>query len=198
MQYSMEKGPLMVRLARSGHLKLLPKIHCSVAYKFFAGSPVFFVSEVVSFEDDCSIQVVRHNQWVFAHDMFTHAAWREKDDSLGSCKLDVEKEQDMEVEILSSDIPWILFYNEKDHDALGTITVEYASFRRDGQEPITTRSRSEIVIHGKRDVRYWLRHPIYGWTPNYLGVPAGGGNSACRRTEGVFNPALCVARAGEL
>ncbi|MEW6752982.1 MAG: iron-sulfur cluster assembly protein [Candidatus Latescibacterota bacterium] len=124
------RGPLMVEVRRWGfphgpaHPLFTPsRLHIDVAYRFYAGLPVFFKRGRMEAVHDVEIDYLRDDEWVFSGYSFTHAVWMDRGGRLHEGPVAPGQANDL----------WgVGFYNDRSRDAFIVLWLEHGAEGFDG------------------------------------------------------------------
>lgn len=106
------KGPVMVAMHIWDNLPHYPEVIASVTNKFYANKPYFISSTAMRIEDALDVLALRNGEMVLKRNLITHVAWYDviRDSAIIYDLKDLPTLTDLE---MTSDVPWITFYNEQ-------------------------------------------------------------------------------------
>ena len=145
--YDVLRGPVCVRVERSGHpiLGLGPhvgqahKVMAHIVYTFFAESPYFLMESRLEALEDVRFRDCRNDEWVDMAPSMPAAAWM-IDGEIGFGKQSWQRR----------DPEWLSFYNEDNGDAFATLRLAYECTHPHFSEPAAT-----AILD-----RAWVRYPV--------------------------------------
>ena len=128
--YSVTRGPLSVVVRRWGfpHSTVHPlftpsRMHITVEYRFFAGTPYFLKQGTMEMIQDLEITYLRDDEWVFSGYSFTDSVWMGSDGKLRIGEVQKGLENDL----------WAVgFFNRQSRDAFIALRLEHRAEKFDG------------------------------------------------------------------
>ena len=128
--YEVIRGPLCTIVRRWGfpHSTLHPvftpsRMHITVEYRFFAGTPYFTKRSTMEVIQDMEITYLRDDEWVFSGRPFTDTVWMTSDGKLRTGDVDDEYNDDL----------WSVgFFNRQSRDAFIALFLEHDAEHFDG------------------------------------------------------------------
>ncbi|MFW6133534.1 MAG: hypothetical protein ACOC8F_06515 [Planctomycetota bacterium] len=151
---SESRGPLVYEVRRKGPLPRYPEAEADIRYHFFATQPYVIMQSSVRFVKDLHVRILRNGELVFAPDLFTHVACRDRDGKLHTAEIAEAAELDF---ASSPDDPWLAFYNPETGLAVATIRLKVTNTGPDGGEPVLVDYRLPITRHTENP-RYAFVH----------------------------------------
>uniref|UniRef100_UPI0032180FFE hypothetical protein n=1 Tax=uncultured Draconibacterium sp. TaxID=1573823 RepID=UPI0032180FFE len=126
-------GPVKVITEMWGNLRDIPEVDASVRYEFYANVPYFISTTNMRINKTIHCNALRNAEIVFKRELMTHASWYDVImDKI--VKVDVRDMPELTDLKMEADVPWIVFYNEKEGVAFAGIQLQYANAGLENRE----------------------------------------------------------------
>ena len=154
--YSVQRGPVCLRLTRWGHpiLALGPgvgrthHVTTTVIYTFFASSPYFLMESSMAVNEDVRFRDCRNDEWVGMIPAMPEAAWMERDGTIGHGPKSWKGE----------DPAWLTYYNRTTRDGFASIHLLHECTHPAWQEPYLVSINASSMRARTRGA--WVRYPL--------------------------------------
>lgn len=157
---SIQRGPYLTTIRRSGRVDDYREIRVDYEYRFYAGIPYFIFSSEILMEKDVELILLRNDEMTM-DSLFTHVQFLPPGGTVNCVGLyDGQGVEELEKDPVPHDAEWLSFFHEELEYGFGTIRLEYDNRDLQGQpsplfEPHTKISKSA------GNGRYWNRRLIH-------------------------------------
>jgi len=170
------RGPLLYVLERKGPLPEYDELDVEVRYRFSATEPCVWMESTTSILKDITVRALRNGESVFAPELFSHAACRDREGVMHSWKLEPHEEGAPPPPARPDDL-WLAFYNPDNGLGIATIRLLVENTGPGGGEP-TLVGYDHMMIGVYDTYDYWSRALVFPAgkvedVQNVVPVPAG-------------------------